>query len=148
MRWRVPTTRGLGVIAMVFGLLLTYNLERAPQYRIFGRTGTYLMWFGPLFLAVGVLLVITASRRTPTATSTGTIPSESLAPESVASGTQRTTLCVGLSLVAIPMFLWLVTPFAGNYREITGFLGTATFVMFGLPGLAVTLFALIRVRKL
>jgi hypothetical protein len=148
MRWRVPTTRGLGIVAMVFGLLLTNNLLRAPQYRIFFHTKTYLVLLGPLFIAVGVLLVITASRRTPVAIKTDTTPPASLTPESVPSGTRKTILFVGLSLIAIPTFLWLVAPFAGNYREISEFLGTVAFVMFGLPGLAVTLFALIRARKL
>jgi hypothetical protein len=147
MRWRVPTTRGLGVVAVVFGLLLSYNFLSAPQYRIFGHTGSYLMFFGPLLLAAGVLLVITASRRTQVATSANTTPPASLTPESLPSGTGKTTLCVGLSLIAIPTFLLLVSAFSENYEELAGLLGTGAFFMFGLPGLAVTLFALIRARK-
>jgi hypothetical protein len=147
MNRRSRAFQGLGAIAAIFGLLLTFNLFVSPRHRIFGHLGTYLMFFGPLFLAVSVLPIMVASHRTPTVKGSEMTAQASPTLDATPPESGKTILVVGLSLLAIPAILWIITPFAGSYEEITGFFGTVAFIFLGLPGLAVTIFALLRARK-
>lgn len=133
MNRRSRAFQGLGAIAAIFGLLLTFNLFVSPRHRIFGHFGTYLMFLGPLFLVVSVLLIMVASHRTPTVKGSEKTAQASLTLDATPPGNRKTILVVGLSLLAIPAILWIITPFAGRYEEITGFFGTAAFI-FGNSG--------------
>jgi hypothetical protein len=142
--WKI---QGLGAIGAILGSVLTYNLFMSPQHRIFADLGTYSMFFGPSLLAASVLLIMVASHRTPVVKCSEMTARASPTLEATPRKNGKTILFVGLSLLAIPAILWIITPFAGSHEEITGFFGTMAFIVFGLPGLAVTTFALLRARR-
>jgi hypothetical protein len=89
MHPRMLIIRMFCAAAVVFGLLLTYNLFIPPKDRIFGQVGTYLMFFGPLLLAAGALKFITELHRTREAGPTHAPSATSSTPAFASKGARK-----------------------------------------------------------
>jgi hypothetical protein len=101
-------TRGIGIGLIAVGLILTYNLFGSPANRLGGHTLDALMFFGPVILAAGILLMYRPKAGTP--------------PE---SANAKTLLYVGVACVVISAIL----------LRTVAILGVLSVALLGLPGL-------------
>ncbi len=126
--------RVLGTIAMMLGLVFTYNLFAEPGSRIGGQFLQPLLLFGPLVLAVGAVLLI--------------IPNLSGRSTQSVGATRLTNIGAVMLLIAISYTLVLdITNKAfglGSQGEILSFLGLFVWILIGLPGFGIWLLGALR----
>jgi hypothetical protein len=127
------TLRGVGLVLILAGLLLCYNLLVDPSWRLGGDRLDSLILLGPVALAMGVL--IAREGRTRGA------PAEH---ERMSAGG---ALKLGVGLLAVPAGFLVVASISGSLRELTGFLFTASAFIFGLPGVLFIMLGLVRLWR-
>ena len=118
-----------GLILTGFGVIATYDLIHPATERIFPLQLQAIIYFGPILLAVGCVICLR-----------GFAWGER-------SGYHRAMLMMGLAMLVIGGYPWIYTSYLIGGRpgnEGAGMLGTLIFIFVGLPGLAITLIALIQ----
>ena len=115
------TSRTLGVAGLLLGLALSYNLLSAPDDRIAGHALDALMFFGPVLLIIGGVVLAQAGNTAGIGNQRGT------------PALAKPILGLGFGLVLVPALLLAHSVVASS--ELTGFLFTITAFLFGLPGL-------------
>jgi hypothetical protein len=118
-----------GLILTGFGVIATYDLIHPATERIFPLQLQAIIYFGPILLAVGCAICLRGSAW------------------GERSGYHRAMLMMGLAMLVIGGCPWLYTSYLIGGRpgnEGAGMLGTLIFIFVGLPGLAITLIALIQ----
>jgi hypothetical protein len=121
-----------GLILAGFGVIATYDLMHSATERILPLQLQTIIYLGPILLAVGCAICL---RRFAWGER---------------SGYHRAMLIMGLAMLVIGGCPWLYTSYLIGGRpgnEGAGMLGTLIFILVGLPGLAITLIALIGKSK-
>ncbi len=115
------------IVATGVGLIATYDLFRPRPQRIILDDGL-LLFLGPAFLMVGVILFF-----------------KHFASKGGRSF-YRGVLALGVLMLAVGGCPWIYTPYLMDDRsggEGAGMMGTAIFIVVGLPGLVVALIGLV-----